>query len=549
MPYIPLLFTWLVCCVAFAFGQSPAASFSIQLPASAVIEPGSAADVGALMERFTGTGRPAGIHGFLRTAQERFEFQDGQVIRFWGFNWPSDQPLPVGNNAISVAQRLVQQGFNTVRLPLPVADNGKARDDFDQFTSCLRNQGIYLDLLLPGSIDPGAYSNRFTRLAPRDDTGIALMEVAGPPQAAADLRRREPRVPLAAVGPVQTTGDLVARQALDFLSQNVVWERGEPMVKNAQTIFGPMSFGAPMNRPLLIGAWSAVAANPFRTELPLWTTAIAGFQGWAGVCVAHDPRATASPAAPLDVVTWAWAPACAMMFQRSDITPAKSKMLFRLDSSAPAKGGDEAVAAIVNVGMTRFFCEATLTNMLGWLVLGSGTVPGLATINPRISDTGEIVHDWKIGQVKIDTPRTQAIIGFFGRQPVETRDLRLTLDDGTFAAVALTSLDGEPLSKSQRVLLTATGRSDPSGEPRLEPVAGEVTLRSLAPSQRDRKVFALDLTGRRLQEVPLADRGFRLQPKLNVAWYEIIAESLLPKPAAQPSPQSPGAADAKKKTE
>ena len=93
-----------------------------------------------------------------------------------------------------------------------------------------------------------------------------------------------------------------------------------------------------------------------------------------------------------------------MMFQRSDITPAKSKMLFRLDSSAPAKGGDEAVAAIVNVGMTRFFCEATLTNMLGWLVLGSGTVPGLATINPRISDTGEIVHDWKIGQVKIDTP-------------------------------------------------------------------------------------------------------------------------------------------------
>lgn len=548
MTYAPLLITWLVCCIAFAFGQSPTTGFSIQLPASAIIEPGSAADVGALMERFSGTGRPAGIHGFLKTAQERFEFQDGQAIRFWGFNWPSDQPLPVGDNAISVAQRLVQQGFNTVRLPLPVAGDAKARDNFDQFTSCLRNQGIYLDLLLPGGIDPGAYSNRFTRLAPRDDTGVALMEVVGLPQAAADLRRREPRVPVTAAGPVQTTGDLVARQALDFLSQTVVWERSEPMVKNAQTIFGPMSFGAPVNRPLFIGAWSAVASNPFRIELPLWITAIAGFQGWAGVCAAPDLR-VASPAAPMDAVTWAWAPACALMFQRNDVTPAKSKMLFRLDPSAPAKGGDDAVTAIVNVGMTRFFCEATLTNMLGWLVLGSGTVPGLATINPRISDTGEIVHDWQIGQVKIDTPRTQAIIGFFGRQPVETRDLRLTLTDGTFAAVALTSLDGEPLSKSQRVLLTATGRADPSGKPLLEPVTGEVTLRSLAPSQRDRKIFALDLTGRRLGEVPLADRGFQLQPKLNVAWYEIIAESLLSKPAAQPSPQSPGAADAKKKTE
>ncbi|MFA5190813.1 MAG: hypothetical protein WC740_08805 [Verrucomicrobiia bacterium] len=549
MPYIPLLFTWLVCCVAFAFGQSSTASFSIQLPASAVIEPGSAADVSALMERPTGTGRPAGIHGFLKTAQERFEFQNGQAIRLWGLNWPPGQPLPVGDNAISLAQRLVQQGFNTVRLSLPVADNAKARDDFEQFTDCLRNQGIYLDLLLPGDTDLCAHSNRITRLAPRDDTGIALMEVVGPPQAAADLRRREPRVPLAAAGPVQTAGDIVARQTSDFFSQTAAWERGEPMVKGAQTIFGPMSFGAPINRPLLIGAWSAVAANPFRTELPLWTAAMAGFQGWAGVCVAHDPRAAASPAAPLDAVTWAWAPACALMFQRGDATLARSRMLFRLDPSVPTKGGDEAVAAIASIGMTRFLCEATFTNVLGWLILGSGTVPGLATINPRISDTGEITHDWQSGQVKIDTPRTQAIIGFFGRKPVETRDLRLTLPDGAFAAVALTSLDGEPLSKSQRVLLTATGRADPSGEPRLEPVAGEVTLRSLAPSQRDRKVFALDLTGRRLGEVPLADRGFRLQPKLNVAWYEIIAESLLPKPAAPPSPQSPGAADAKKKTE
>lgn len=532
MPRILLPLTLLACCAA-AFGQSPAASFTIQLPPSLAIEPGSAADVSALAERPTGAGRPAGIHAFLKTAQDRFEFQDGQAIRLWGLNWPPDQPMPASDTAVFLARRLVQQGFNVVRLPLPAADNAQARGDFEQFTGCLRNQGIYLDLVLPGDTDLRARTNRITQVAPRDDAGIALMEVVGPPQAAAELRRREPCVPLTATGPMQTVGDITARQATDFLSQTATWERGVPMVKSPQTVFGPMSFGALANRPLLIGAWSVVAANPFRAELPLWVAAVASFQGWAGVCVTHDRRAAASPAAPMDVVTWAWAPACALMFQRGDAAPAKSKMLFRLDPSAPTSGADEAVAAIANIGMTRFSCEATLTNTLGWLVLSSGGLPGVATINPRISDTGEIVHDWQNGRVRIDTPRTQAVIGFFENKPVETRDMRLTLANGAFAAVALTSLDGEPLSKSQRVLLTATGRADPSGAPRLEPVAGEVTLRPLAPSQRDRKIFALDLTGHRLKEVPLVERGFKLQPELNAAWYEIIADSALLKPASE----------------
>ncbi|MBI5684443.1 MAG: hypothetical protein HZC54_05140 [Verrucomicrobia bacterium] len=532
MLHIPRQLVLLVCCAASAPGQSPANSFTLQLPASAVIEPGSAADVSALAERPVGAGRPAGIHGFLKTAQDRFEFADGQPIRFWGLNWPADHPVPAGSNAVLVAKRLVQQGFNVVRLPLPAAGHAQARGDFEQFAGCLRNQGVYLDLLLPGDTGPRAHTNRVTQVAPGDDAGIALIEVAGPPQNAAAARRSEPHMPLSAAGPVRTTGDIVARQGTDFVSQTVAWERGVAMVKSQQTIFGPMSFGGTVDRPLLVGAWSAVAANPFRAELPLWVAAVASFQQWAGVCVAHDARAPASPAAPLDVVTWAWAPACALMFQRGDAAPAKGRMLFRLDPGAPTAGVDEAVAAIAGIGMTRFSCEAAFTNAPGWLVLNSGGLPGVAAINPRTADTGEIVHDWQSGRVRIDTPRTQAVIGFFENKPVETRDLRLTLANGAFAAVALTSLDGEPLSRSQRVLLTATGRADPSGAPRLEPVAGEVTLRSLAPSQRDRRIFALDLTGRRLKELPLVERGFKLQPELNVAWYEVIAESGLPKPAA-----------------
>ena len=63
------------------------------------------------------------------------------------------------------------------------------------------------------------------------------------------------------------------------------------------------------------------------------------------------------------------------------------------------------------------------------------------------------------------------------------------------------------------------------------------------------KIFALDLTGHRQKEVPLTGSGFRLQPELNAAWYEIIAEAALPKLAAPPSQPPPGAEGAKKKPE
>ena len=522
---------FLVCvCAVSVFGQS-SADYGIQWPSTPTIEPGSAADVSGLIERPVGAGRPAGIHGFLKTAQDRFEFEDGQGIRFWGLNWPPGQPMPVGEKAAELAHRLARQGFNLVRLPLPAAGDSSAAIAFEQFTSCLRGNGIYLDLLLDGDTNQIARVNAFTGVARRDDAGIALLEFPGAPSTAVAFNRRGWHQPVG-VGPVRNAKEAAALQTTDFLSQTAEWGRGVPMVKCSGTVFGTMGFGAAANRPHLIGAWSAVAANPFRAELPLWTAAIAGFQRWAGVCVAGDAHATNLDATTPDIVTWAWAPACALMFQRGDTTPAKSRMLFRLASSDEWRAGDEPFAAAAGLGMARYTCEIAPTNTMGWLVLGGVGLPGIAAINPRISDTGEIVHDWRAGQVKIDSPRTQAVIGFFGNEFAETRDLRLTLTNGVFAAVALTSLDGEPLAKSQRWLLTATGRADPSGAPRLEPVAGEVTLRWLAPSQHDRKMFALDLNGHRQKEVPLTGNGFRLQPEMNAAWYEIIAEAALPKPAA-----------------
>lgn len=505
-----------------------AAPFTIELRAGAGIEAGAAADVSALLEPPAGTGRPAQQHGFLQTEGDHFRFEDGQTARFWGVNWPAKQPAPSGSDAARLAQRLRMQGVNLLRLsPAATNDTGALRR-FEEFTGYLRAQGIYLDLRLDGDAGFEALgrTNRVTQSAPRDDAAVAMIELAGGANARDALRARGARPPVAAAGRARTPTEAAPLRTNDFLSQTVSWPGGRAMVKSQRTIFGPMSFGAPQDRPWVVGEWSAATTHSFRAELPLWTAATAVFQRWAGVC------ADGGLAGGSDAVAWAWAPAGALMFHRGDVAPAHGKLLFRLpaaDKSVNTLRADhEQFSATAALGLTRFAFEPAAAEPFGWMTLRGVEMAAVAALNPRTSDTGEITHDWQAGWLTIDTPRTQALVGFLGGGPAETRDLRLQLTN-EFAVVALSSLDGKPLARSDRVLLTATGRADPANARRIEPVEGAVTLKWLAPSQRDRKIFALDISGRRAQEVPTAGRGFLLRPELKAFWYEIVNEALLPK--------------------
>lgn len=542
---MPTLRTVLVPALLPLLAAADHAPFSVAFPAPAgnlTVEAGSAADVSALLDPPTGSGRPAQQHGFVVAEGGRFQFEDGQAGRFWGLNWPAGRPMPVGEQGAGLAQRLARQGVNLLRIqPPPTNQAGDVRR-FEEFSGYLKAQGIYLDVLLAASEAAAAVArtNRVTRFAPREDAGIALFEFI--PNAAvkdvrAALRKADARAPVAAAGPLRKAGDAASLGTNDFLSQTVEWSGAQPMVKSSRTLFGPMSFGAPRTRPWVVGSWTVAGTNAFRTELPLWTAATAAFQNWAGVC-----GSPASTNAAEDIVAWAWAPASALMFHRGDLAAGHGKILFHLpanDKAASAlRSSHEQFAAAAGLSLVRFSFEPVSTNATpnppGWMVVGGVEMGAVSGLNPRTTDTGEMSHDWQAGQLKINTPRTQALIGFFGGQLAETRDLRVA-STNRFSAVALSSLDGKPLPASQRLLLTATGRADPTGAPRLEPLEGAVTLKWLAPSQREHKIFALDLSGHRTQEVPLADRGFRLRPELNSVWYEIIAASALPQTNALPA--------------
>lgn len=117
--------------------------------------------------------------------------------------------------------------------------------------------------------------------------------------------------------------------------------------------------------------------------------------------------------------------------------------------------------------------------------------------NPIVSDTGQLT--WNLskqgdGSVTVDSPRTQALIGFSAAQDREPQNLSARVSN-PFRVILLTSLDGQPIASSARMLLTTgarvantgmewntrrTGLAKWGGPPSLtEPVTGHIELRGL----------------------------------------------------------------------
>lgn len=114
--------------------------------------------------------KPAGKHGFLGVKGERFVFEDGTPVRFWGTNLNSGACFPEKDYAEKLAKRLASYGCNLVRFHQIDAEwatpsiyqfrKGKRLKDtqsydpesfdrLDYLVYCLKKEGIYvyLDML------------------------------------------------------------------------------------------------------------------------------------------------------------------------------------------------------------------------------------------------------------------------------------------------------------------------------------------------------------------------------------------------------------------
>jgi hypothetical protein len=152
--------------------------------------------------------------------------------------------------------------------------------------------------------------------------------------------------------------------------------------------------------------------------------------------------------------------------------------------------------------------------------------------------------------VHIDTPRSQAIVGFLSSQAHILTDVRL-MSANRFGAVWVTAMAGRaPISSAARILVTAVGparspgmeyeqtpktsrlgpmwrlKSPGDGAALLEPVAGDLRIRTSQASQL--KAWTLDVTGKRRNSVPLTVEAgtvvLKMQPEYQTVYYELSAK-------------------------
>jgi len=159
-----------------------------------------------------------------------------------------------------------------------------------------------------------------------------------------------------------------------------------------------------------------------------------------------------------------------------------------------------------------------------------------------VTDTGELcwyVSPDRKGQVVVDTDRSQAVIGHSTANRAHLKNLRVNVDN-EFCTIVLSSLDGKPISTSERMLLTAGARVANTGmtwnntrtalvnwggAPSLiETITGTIVLQTLAPAV---EVHAkpLDGAGRALgRSIPaenIQDGWAIALGKPATTWYEV----------------------------
>jgi hypothetical protein len=357
---------------------------------------------------------------------------------------------------------------------------------------------------------------------------------------------------------------LLATQGMDVIDGHTYWQHPEYYVKKLPMVNDPFnSTVVELSRSAIAGKPYTVSEvnNPFPNDyagegIPI-LAAYAGLQDWDGIFwYTFEPKS--DPAwkpyvgdafdISLDPVKMPELAAGALMFLRGDV--AKAHSVNERTYSEKQVFDSMLIPATERPYFTESFPLALPLEhevRIGSLD-GSQTKPfeKVTPTDPIVSDTKELAWqtgaDHKAGLVMVDTPRSQALIGFIKGQGKTLRNMTVEVSNN-FCTILLSSMDDQPIASSAKLLLTAGGSVENTGQrwnsagtdvtsfgtaPTLvEPVKGTMTLLGLE-GARAVRVQPLDGAGQPLGELIDARIsggmwGFSLG-SVTTTWYEIRVE-------------------------
>jgi hypothetical protein len=285
-----------------------------------------------------------------------------------------------------------------------------------------------------------------------------------------------------------------ASQVTDFADAHAYWWNGggdqrkfinAPMVNTDVNIFPKLTFSRIFDKPFFVSEWDEPWPNEWRAESPLAMAAIGSFQEWSGFAI-HTYRYDTSVSSSRlgrnvvyggsyyrgifdtynDPSKFGLFYHAALLFRRGDVNPANESIGVRIDDLNIKAGvvDPAAVPALVltsekhRVGVV--FNEQSVK--ADRIVSGSDAIVN-GNEAEILSDTGELFRNWKKGIGWINAQKTKAAYGFLGEEGViDLNGFSMNVKTD-FATVVLSSLNDEPIERSENMLLTAVGRSDNSG--------------------------------------------------------------------------------------
>lgn len=301
----------------------------------------------------------------------------------------------------------------------------------------------------------------------------------------------------------------------DEVDAHVYWQhpsiwgaRNTPMVNDPlHSTVVKLTRSAFAGKPFVVSEVNHPQPNEYLSEMIPVLASYAAFQDWDGIFFySFEPKLKGEwqplLADPFDFaedpVRLAQLPAGALAFLRADVRPAAS-VVERTYSTAQIDESIRLPESEAPYFTPGFPLSIPLRHATRVRCLDCQPTAAIHDdpAGPYLSDTRELA--WytspeKGGVVTIDTDRSQALVGFVRANGKATRNLSVEVKND-FCTVTLSSLDGKPISRSTRLLLTATAREQNTGAKwnerhtlwtelgtaptQIEPVAGWVLLRNI----------------------------------------------------------------------
>ena len=232
--------------------------------------------------------------------------------------------------------------------------------------------------------------------------------------------------------------------------------------------------GQVAGKPVSVTEWN-VEQFPVvdRHTIPIYLAAAAAHQGWDAMMIyAYSQIPMTGPGGPSnwhafnDPSLINTLPAAALLYRTAHVREATTRYVYAPDAdslySRPVSP-DNSIALRVAAERGKLVVALPPTKELPWLKTaaektGAGTtvfsdpnqVFGKLSADEIISDNGELKRNWNKGTYVVDTPRTQALLGWSGGKPTATADVHFELTTRN-SAVAIQSLDAQPIRKSSKI--------------------------------------------------------------------------------------------------